>query len=922
MNIRLILLLLLFFLPSPQSNGQISDLSLLGLDTNEFLNSKSTEDEAEEEIERLEEENAKLFDKNAELESLKDSNYGYSGGETFNSPPISKISDEPLEYFGYSYFLGASRSYFSQANIPVPPNYLIGPNDTIKIILYGNKNGTFELKVSRDGNIFFPEIGPLSVAGLTFSDMEDVIKTAIASQLIGTQMSLTMGSLRTIDVFIMGAANNPGMYSISALSSITNAIFESGGVDVSGSLRNIKLKRQGETIANFDLYQLFLNGDTSSDIRLMQGDVIFIEPIGKTAGIRGEVNRPAIYELQESETIGDLLRFAGNLKPKANLLNAELSRINQSRNLFELTRIDLESDEGININNGDIVTIYPINDKIQNAVLVKGHTPQPGFYPWNKEMRILDLFRNSDDLLNMTDLNYVLIKRINKLNQRYFFRQADLQKAFEDPSSRDNIVLYDKDEILLLPSLISADLITTKLIKERNSNDMEGYENEITTSTEEEEWTSLTYLRRSIENTIYNMNDDGIGPSSQSNNKGEEFYPDYYEYSVYDYCNVPKNLVFKLKDDTAKGENKKAGDDIAKAITDECRKQLLDPMLSIAKRDNSSDKLSTISIFGGVHFPGTYPYTKGMRLSDAIKASGGALDGVFDSEVEFIRRDNIGNKFLSTGSFASMNEADKALLSKMDIVTVKKLTNDIRTVELSGEVHFPGVYPISENQTLSELISRAGGLTVNGDPDAAVFLREELREKERRNIETATSDLQRKIVLASTSTGVGQTALNNSQIGQLSSILQPSEAELKSLGRLVIDLGSVINSSSYDLKLEDGDKLHIPKEKQTISVIGEVFVPNSHIFNTTLGISDYVKFSGGYTEFADDSAIYLIKSNGSIVSPSELSAGFFRKDESIEPGDTIVVPLKVQSFNQLQAATEITQIIYQMALAAAAVNSF
>ena len=164
--------------------------------------------------------------------------------------------------------------------------------------------------------------------------------------------------------------------------------------------------------------------------------------------------------------------------------------------------------------------------------------------------------------------------------------------------------------------------------------------------------------------------------------------------------------------------------------------------------------------------------------------------------------------------------------------------------------------------------------------------------------------------------------MNNSQIGQLSSILQPSEAELKSLGRLVIDLGSVINSSSYDLKLEDGDKLHIPKEKQTISVIGEVFVPNSHIFNTTLGISDYVKFSGGYTEFADDSAIYLIKSNGSIVSPSELSAGFFRKDESIEPGDTIVVPLKVQSFNQLQAATEITQIIYQMALAAAAVNSF
>ena len=275
MNIRLILLLLVFFLPSPQSNGQISDLSLLGLDTNEFLNSTSTQDEVEE-FERLEDENAKIIEQKAELESLKDSSYGYSGGDTFNSPPISKISDEPLEYFGYSYFLGGSRSSFSQENIPVPPNYLIGPDDTIKIILYGNKNGTFELKVSRDGNIFFPEIGPLSVAGLTFLDMEDVIETAIASQLIGTQMSLTMGSLRTIDVFILGAAKNPGMYSVSALSNITNAIFESGGVDVSGSLRNIKLKRQGETITNFNLYELFLNGDTSSDFRLMQGDVIFL----------------------------------------------------------------------------------------------------------------------------------------------------------------------------------------------------------------------------------------------------------------------------------------------------------------------------------------------------------------------------------------------------------------------------------------------------------------------------------------------------------------------------------------------------------------------------------------------------------------------------------------------------------------------
>jgi protein involved in polysaccharide export with SLBB domain len=524
----------------------------------------------------------------------------------------------------------------------------------------------------------------------------------------------------------------------------------------------------------------------------------------------------------------------------------------------------------------------------------------------------------------MTDLNYVLIKRINKSNQKYFFRQVDLQEAFRGTPS-ENIKLYDKDEILLLPSLLSTSLITTKIVKDASLDDPE-----LEGLSIEEEWTSQTYLRKSLQNRK-STKDKQFTLSKMSSESTDEKLPeddeviesDYYEYSIYNYCNVPRRLVFELEDRETEDPNEEVKDlDLSLRITEECRKQLLDPMLTIAKRDNSPDKLSTINVYGGVHFPGVYPYTKEMNLLDAIKASGGALDGIYDTEVELIRRDNIGNKFIATDSYVSINQAEKTDLSKMDIVTVKKLTNIIRTVEISGEVHFPGIYPISENQSLSELIVRAGGPTVNSDVNAAVFLRDKLREAEIKRIEKAKGELQRKLILASQSTDVGASALDSEQIDQVSSLLQPTEEDLESLGRLVIDLDKIISSSSYDLKLEDGDRLHIPKKQQTVSVIGEVFVPNNHIYDSEISLSEYIKLSGGYTDFADESSLYVIKSDGSILSPSDISSGFFRRNNNIEPGDTLVVPIEVDSFSSLRAATEITQIIYQMAIAAAAVNSF
>jgi protein involved in polysaccharide export with SLBB domain len=744
------------------------------------------------------------------------------------------------------------------------------------------------------------------------------------------------------------------------LSNITNAIFESGGVDTSGSLRDIKLKRNGQTIVLFDLYDLFLNGDTSNDSRLMQGDVVFVESIGKTAGVKGEVNRPAIYELKDDENLDHLFRFAGGMKPKANYNNAEIMRINSVKNIFELQSVDLNlAKENVTIMNGDVISIYPINNQIQNAVLLTGHTPQPGFYPINDNMKIADLLGSQNNLLELTDMNYVLIKRKDSATQKYSFLQVDLEQVFSNSETDQNIKLKNQDEILLLPSLLSPDLITTRLIQDKFEIDEET--NKLVL---ENEWRSPTYLRKSLmEETIAINQQNAIlqnqfmnSDSANIANIEDGSIRRYYEYTIYDYCAIPQDIAVLVAEQTGfkvektvpleelenlkttedflslkqaieseriesqnQSENKK--EDITTIITNLCRQQLLKPYLDLVKRDNFAEKMSVINVYGSVHFPGPYPYTNNMFLADAIKAAGGPQSGTYKSEIEVTSLNNTGKKFSTSNTVFSMDQAKTVSLSAMDTVHLKQISSDIKTVELTGEVYFPGVYPISENQTLSQLIRRAGGYTEYASPEAAFFQREALKKAEEERFDKAQDELRRKILLSSQAGGLGQNSLDGNAITQLTALVSMDNNQADVLGRLVIDLYSIMDGTSKDIVLEDGDSINIPKNKQSISVIGEVFVSNSHIFSDDLQISDYINLSGGTTMFADESNIYLIRSDGRILSPSQLNSGFFKSND-LYPGDTIVVPLQVQPFSGIRATTEVTQIIYQMALAAAAVNSF
>ena len=330
-----------------------------------------------------------------------------------------------------------------------------------------------------------------------------------------------------------------------------------------------------------------------------------------------------------------------------------------------------------------------------------------------------------------------------------------------------------------------------------------------------------------------------------------------------------------------------------------------------------------ISVYGNVQFPGDYPFVDNMNLNDAIKAAGGARNATYNTEIEVSRRENIGKEFSLSSTYATLIEGENIDLQKMDIINLKQITSKIKQVEVTGEVFFPGVYPIAENQTLGELILRAGGLKDLASTSSAYFQRLSIKEAEEERLKRARSELVKKIVLSSQSAGPGQENLDSNSINQLTSLVSSSE-EMESPGRLVIDLDSIMNGTVEDIILQDQDSIFIPLKKQSISVIGEVYVPNSHLYDDSNQVDDYIAMSGGINSFADEDNIYLIKADGSIISPKELAtSGFFRDSSSqLNPGDTIVIPLQVRPFSGLKATTEITQIIYQMALAAAAANSF
>ena len=356
-----------------------------------------------------------------------------------------------LKPFGYDLFVGSPTTFAPVTEIPIPNDYTLGPGDVLRVQLWGKENQQLELPISRDGTVSFPQSGPQTVAGLTFDQARQQIKNRVSEQYIGVQASVSLGELRSMRVFVLGEARNAGSYTVSSLSTMTNALYVSGGIKRTGSLRKIQHKRDGKLVGELDLYDLLLAGDTSDDSRLQPGDVIFIPPVGNRVGIDGEVYRPALYELKNSTNLQELVSLAGGLTPQA---YPQLVRIERNNDDFLriIAEANLTTQKGkrAKVKPGDRIEVASISDITGQYVEVKGAATRPGRYAWVPGMRVSSVIRSLDsDLLQEADKRYAAIVRTDPETDTVSVINLRLRKALDNPGGENDILLQEKDRFLI-----------------------------------------------------------------------------------------------------------------------------------------------------------------------------------------------------------------------------------------------------------------------------------------------------------------------------------------------------------------------------------------------------------------------------------------------------------------------------------------
>ena len=356
-----------------------------------------------------------------------------------------------LKPFGYDLFASAPTTFAPATSIPVSSDYLLGPGDTLDILFYGKSNNTFSLEINRDGSVDFPELGPVSLSGLTYAEAKDILQARIAAQVIGTQVSISMGALKSMQIFVLGEAFNPGAYTVSSLSTITHALVSSGGVSDIGSLRKIQLKRHGKLITTLDLYDLLLSGDTSRDLRIQSGDVVYVPTVGDAVSIDGEVLRPAIYELKGGESTQDLVRLAGGLSSKAYAKSARLQRISTD-GFVSVFDVDLtqKSDQSVSLRGGDHLSVDAVTDYKKDVVSLLGNVRHEGDFAWRKGMRISDVIAENNKLNPDTDMNIALVVRELANGMDIKVLRFNPSKVIADVESGENFRLMPRDHIIVL----------------------------------------------------------------------------------------------------------------------------------------------------------------------------------------------------------------------------------------------------------------------------------------------------------------------------------------------------------------------------------------------------------------------------------------------------------------------------------------
>jgi len=813
---------------------------------------------------------------------------------------IATVKPAGIGRFGANLFDANVSTFAPVSNVPVPDSYQLGPDDTLLLQIYGKQNNQQDLVVDRHGNVNLPDIGPISVSGLTVAAASSLIQDRITQANIGVQAAVSMGQLRTINIFVAGEARNPGMYAVSALTSITQALYVSGGVTDIGSLRDIRVTRAGKLVATFDLYDLLLHGNNANDVTLQHGDVLFISSVGALATIEGAVRRPAIYELKASDNIASLMKMAGGLTPEAQLNNVVMERVTTTGR--ELININLADNNAAakSLNSGDRLVIPQLSSRIHQQVTLVGAVDRPGTYAWRQGLRLTDIIADKwTDLLQSTDMDYALLVR--RLNERGDIKVMQFNLLDALSVGRSPVQLQPQDIVLIFHQ------VNQSYQREALNSAIKGGVQPRLAQFDSNSLLAGDILAANFANL--QQKNSVVTGSQFANKSASSSAPEELE-------NFIVTMLQQLYVDP-----QYIG--LSKHLT---RRELLFPLMQMLRtQSNNQLELPIVSISGDVKVPGEYPLVEQSSVSKLIRAAGGLNSSAYLQRAElsrFIMEDlqqnslEQQNKDINIAQVLADPSADVPLGSRdrLNIFTTPDWSQ-VRLVNVQGEVRFPGTYQVLKGEKLSDVIERAGGLTSTAYPFGAVFTRENIRLRE--SEQAAKLLAQLKADLASRAL-TAQSAISAPTTGSAELIAQLQT--IVPVGRMVVDLDQIIvGNPQYDLDMENSDSLYIPRIQNSITVMGEVQNPGSHRYRAGLSVREYLSLAGGARKRADEDLVFVIRADGSVMLPS--SEWFAANDSTLKPGDTIIMPLDTEYKDSLSLWTQVTQILFQSAVAISAISS-
>jgi protein involved in polysaccharide export with SLBB domain len=394
---------------------------------------------------------------------------------------VLQATGRSLSVYGQQLFTAPS-GYAPISEAPTPNDYLLGPGDEVRLQVWGSINTELSLVINRHGQINLPKVGVINLAGVRAGDLESVLRSKIGRIFTNFNLNATLGRLRSIQIYVVGQARQPGTYTVSSLSTLINALFEVGGPSNAGSMRNIQLKRDGRIVGKMDLYDFIARGDRSGDVPLQPGDVIVVPPVGPRVAVLGALEQPAIYELKGAGSVGEVLELGGGLSVLAKSGKALLERIDPAADTvrrvedFALDKVGLKR----SLRDGDILTLFEISPQFANVVTLRGNVAEPLRYPYTTGMRVRDLipdrealitpdyyrrknllvlFDKTDaadvelgvrKLLDEVNWDYAVIERLDRATLTTRLIPFNLARAVIDGDEQHNLALQPGDIVTIL----------------------------------------------------------------------------------------------------------------------------------------------------------------------------------------------------------------------------------------------------------------------------------------------------------------------------------------------------------------------------------------------------------------------------------------------------------------------------------------